>query len=261
MPSTSVTDCPSHPSMRRTRSLARALCALIGALAAILGCALPATARAARTTDTARAAAAHGTKLVTYGAWHARVPRSWPVYRLSLDPHACVRFDRHAVYLGRPSGSERCPAHAAGRTEAILVSPAPRAGADTLAAGTLAPAGGPVAQVRRAGGRVLVTATWSHDPAVVRSALGVRSLTAAARAYRRAETMSLHRLARAGTADGARANATTTPSAPATTGEVYNGLGFDACSAPSTTAMSAWLSSPFRAVGIYIGGPEMACAL
>ncbi|HLI58375.1 MAG TPA: DUF1906 domain-containing protein [Solirubrobacteraceae bacterium] len=259
MPSTPVTDRPSHPSTHRPRSLATRLCALTAALAAILACALPAEAHTARATDTARVAA-HATKLVTYGTWHARVPRSWPVYRLSRDPRACVRFDRHAVYLGRPSGSERCPAHAAGRTEAILVSPAPRAGADTLAAGTLAPAGGPVAQVRRAGGRVLVTATWSHDPAVVRSALGVRSLTAAARAYRRAETMSLHRLARAGTADGARANATTTPSAPATTGEVYNGLGFDACSAPSTTAMSAWLSSPFRAVGIYIGGPEMACA-
>jgi hypothetical protein len=41
---------------------------------------------------------------------------------------------------------------------------------------------------------------------------------------------------------------------------VYDGLGFDACSAPSTTAMSNWLASPFRAIGVYIGGPEMACA-
>ena len=41
---------------------------------------------------------------------------------------------------------------------------------------------------------------------------------------------------------------------------LYTGLGFDVCSTPSTSAMSAWSSSPFRAVGIYIGGANAACA-
>jgi hypothetical protein len=41
---------------------------------------------------------------------------------------------------------------------------------------------------------------------------------------------------------------------------VYSGLGFDACSAPSQTAMTAWAAaSPFHAVGVYLGGANMAC--
>jgi hypothetical protein len=40
----------------------------------------------------------------------------------------------------------------------------------------------------------------------------------------------------------------------------YTGLGFDACSAPLTTTMSSWLASPYRAIGIYIGGNSRACS-
>jgi hypothetical protein len=36
--------------------------------------------------------------------------------------------------------------------------------------------------------------------------------------------------------------------------------GFDACAAPSTTTMTAWLSSPYRTVGVYIGGANKGCA-
>jgi Rv2525c-like, glycoside hydrolase-like domain len=35
--------------------------------------------------------------------------------------------------------------------------------------------------------------------------------------------------------------------------------GFDACTAPSTGAMNAWLQSPYRFVGVYIGGGNRAC--
>ena len=38
------------------------------------------------------------------------------------------------------------------------------------------------------------------------------------------------------------------------------GNGFDACTAPSTGAMSAWLQSPYRFVGVYIGGSNRACS-
>lgn len=38
------------------------------------------------------------------------------------------------------------------------------------------------------------------------------------------------------------------------------GNGFDACTAPSTGAMNAWLQSPYRFVGVYIGGGNLACA-
>jgi hypothetical protein len=40
----------------------------------------------------------------------------------------------------------------------------------------------------------------------------------------------------------------------------YTGWGFDACQAPSTGQMGAWLASPFRSVGIYIGGANRGCS-
>jgi len=40
----------------------------------------------------------------------------------------------------------------------------------------------------------------------------------------------------------------------------FIGLGFDACTAPSRRAMSAWASSPYRAIGVYIGGLNRACS-
>ena len=43
-------------------------------------------------------------------------------------------------------------------------------------------------------------------------------------------------------------------------GATFNGLGFDPCSAPSIPQMAAWLSSPYRAVGVYLGGSNLACA-
>src|SRR5438445_12869536 len=41
---------------------------------------------------------------------------------------------------------------------------------------------------------------------------------------------------------------------------VFTGEGFDTCHAPSVKTMAAWWkSSPYRAIGIYIGGPNRAC--
>jgi hypothetical protein len=40
---------------------------------------------------------------------------------------------------------------------------------------------------------------------------------------------------------------------------VYTGLGFDTCNAPSASALTAWLASPYRAVGVYVGGVNRAC--
>jgi hypothetical protein len=40
---------------------------------------------------------------------------------------------------------------------------------------------------------------------------------------------------------------------------IYTGYGFDTCNAPSLVSLNAWLSSNFRAVGIYIGGVNRAC--
>jgi hypothetical protein len=40
---------------------------------------------------------------------------------------------------------------------------------------------------------------------------------------------------------------------------VYTGYAFDACHAPSQAALKAWTASPYRALGIYIGGVNRAC--
>jgi hypothetical protein len=60
---------------------------------------------------------------------------------------------------------------------------------------------------------------------------------------------------RPGAARASRATATASVS-----GSVFTGLGFDTCSAPSSRAMAAWAESPFRGVGVYIGGENSACS-
>lgn len=39
----------------------------------------------------------------------------------------------------------------------------------------------------------------------------------------------------------------------------FNGYAFDTCDAPTVTAMRAWESSPYDAVGVYVGGPNRTC--
>jgi uncharacterized protein with LGFP repeats len=46
---------------------------------------------------------------------------------------------------------------------------------------------------------------------------------------------------------------------PARAAAVYTGQAFDTCSAPSASTMQGWLSSPYRGIGIYIGGANRAC--
>lgn len=183
-------------------------------------------------------------RIVHYHGYEVRVPRSWPVYDLAKDPRVCVRFNRHAVYLGRPSAQQRCPAdQALGRTEAILIEPIATAAAGAGAASNpLAPSSRETRFMVASAG-VAVTATWSKDRGAVARALGRGSLPAPPAGA-----------ARANAAAGARAPARAHAAA------VYTGLGFDPCSAPSPNAMAAWGSSPYRAIGIYIGGTNSACA-
>jgi hypothetical protein len=60
----------------------------------------------------------------------------------------------------------------------------------------------------------------------------------------------------------ARASGLSAPAPSPVSGgsEQYTGLGFDACAAPSARTMRAWASSPYRAVGVYIGGANRACS-
>jgi hypothetical protein len=201
------------------------------------------------------ALAAAPTKIVRYHGYRLEVPAAWPVYDLVTDPTVCVRFNRHAVYVGRPSSRQACPAHAVGRTEAILVTPltAHGARAGTSSAGPALPPvrdrdaqppNGSSTQLAVPSVGVLVTATWGSHPAAVKQALGVRTLTsrqAAARAPAHPARAKPHAVHRAGD-------------------PVYTGLGFDACATPSASTMSAWSASPYRALGVYVGGTNEACA-
>jgi hypothetical protein len=227
--------------------------ALIGALGAAAG----APAVAAR----------GGSRVIRYLGARLVVPAGWPVFDLSRAPATCVRFDRHAVYLGLPSARQLCPPHVAGRTEAILVEPSGSVAARdlSLSGGALAPvvAGAPRAagdELVRTIGRVTVVATWAGAPQLIQRALGLSARLVPAYA-----TLPMHAsIARSSPTGGGSAGSgaptpgTPTPSTP-TAGQVYTGYGFDACSAPSEAELSAWSVSPFRAVGVYIGGANMAC--
>jgi len=185
----------------------------------------------------APALAAPATRAVRYLGYRIDIPDSWPIYDLRTQPRVCVRFDHHALYLGTPGSEQRCPAHAVGRTEAILLEPV--SFGRRSVPGPLTDPGGAVTVAR---GRVLATATWGSNAGTVQRALGLQRLPAPAMFASRAPT-------------------TRRPTAhPAQSGGVYTGLGFDACAAPSPSAMSAWGISPYRAIGVYVGGTNMACA-
>ena len=197
------------------------------------------------------------------------------MFRLTAGAHTCVRFDRHAVYLGTPSTTQHCPADPLGRTEAILVSPQagqPAAAASSsslLPSAAAANAGRSAVRIVAASNHVVVTATWGHNPGLIRRALSIGSLRspgappgAQFTVHRAAAVIARQRPAaqpgrHARTADRSQASIAAVPSIP---GGVFTGLGFDACQTPSQTTMTGWLQSPFRAAGIYIGGANMACS-
>lgn len=214
-------------------------------------------------------AAAAGARIVRYHGYGLDVPASWPVYELARDPTVCVRFDRHAVYLGTPGAAQQCPAHAVGRTEAILLSPvradaasAARSGAGGSGVGGsgvggsgvggLVAAGGPVASVDLPGAGLTATVTWSGDRALVARILGRRLAGSAAVRPAVVRPAAVARPA-------ASAHRSAGPVARAAEA-AYDGLGFDACATPSTTTLDDWGSSPYRAIGVYIGGINEACA-
>ncbi len=206
------------------------------------------------------------TKLVRYRGYTIAVPAAWPVYDLSSDPRVCVRFDRHAVYLGAPSPLQRCPAHAVGRTEAILLSPLlARATRSTAAvSGTalalVSASGaqvsiGSVASVALPSRGIKVTATWGTEPAAIERALHLRWTALARAALSRARPLARRAVRPHVTALHGVGSRSATAA-----GTVFTGAGFDACSAPSGSQMGAWGASRYRAVGIYIGGTNTACS-
>jgi Domain of unknown function (DUF1906)/Ricin-type beta-trefoil lectin domain len=208
----------------------------------IVACVCTTAATAAGATPS-RAAAGH--RVVRFQGLSVVVPQSWPVFDLAKEPQACVRFDRHAVYLGVPSARQSCPAHSVGHTEAVLLEPLraelARAGARASVAGAISSAGSAERFTVPSAG-VEVLATWGRHRVLVERALD-----------RRLAAAQLPRAKAAGSRVRVRQRAHAAEA-------LYGGLGFDTCTAPSSSAMSAWSASPYRAVGVYIGGVNSACA-
>ena len=192
-------------------------------------------------------------KTVTYLGYSFAVPASWPV--IHVTPTTCVRFDRHAVYLGAPGSNQNCPTGLLGTTEAILMQPA----VGRVAAASAAE--DPIAhRITAVGQGIEVTATYRTDPGLITGILTSASLPAPTVSASAKGQVTATPASTANTAlklaEPAAAAADVPASATSFTGE-----GFDACAAPSAAYMSAWHSkSPYGAVGIYIGGAERACA-
>jgi Domain of unknown function (DUF1906). len=201
------------------------------------------------------AGAATDTQTITYRGVSVTVPVDWPVLR--LDGQAgCVRFDRHAVYLGDPASSN-CPAHVIGHVETVH-----------LTDGVVSDARSPLADL--GGGRQITGGTDIHPDLVVsheKSPVRVVVTSGAEQtvAQRVADSVSFDTSAQSRSFNSSSASTSTSRTSAAPTlsaakaPSTYTGLGFDTCETPSTGAMSAWGQSPYRAVNMYVGGASRGC--
>jgi hypothetical protein len=267
-------------------------------------------------------------RLVQYHGYQLRVPGSWPVYDLAANPARCVLFNVHAVYLGTPGNAQDCPAHAYGRTEALLIQSASSASVPAsalvlpgtsaalpwhtaLPAATAAEAAvSQMIQIEVPGPGVLVTATFGADEAQIRTILAsattttqapmatgwklvttntravtTKTVTSNTRAVttktvtsntRAVTTKTVTTTTGAATTKAVTAKAVTgkavtantaagkpgarTAAVSPLTGMIGSGLGFDTCTVPSASVMTAWLASPYRLVATYLGGVNWACS-
>src|SRR6266536_3254615 len=209
------------------------------------------------------AAVPAGWQRVSYGPVSWAVPAGWPVHNLAAEPGRCARLDVHAVYLGHQGERAACPARALGKTEALQVEPLGPAGQPQAVAALATHAATVAGQPARTDPSSPVT----HDLVVALDRAGV-ALTASyggGPALARRILATVRVKAPGGTApgpgpaaSGGRAGQASPRAATVATG-VYTGKGFDTCAAPSTGTMHAWRASPYRAVGIYIGGAMRAC--
>jgi hypothetical protein len=182
---------------------------------------------------------------VTYRGYSFEVPSSWLVLRLGSS-ETCVRFDVSVVYLGNPAADQACPSLLVGTTQALLIQPGPKSSARSSVENPVA------REITVTAPRIKVTAKYDTDPSQVQQILASASLPKAV-VHAPDPTAAL-----SGPQDGMGMAAV-----PALSSSVANfiGLGFDTCAAPSAAYMKAWRSnSPYRAIGIYIGGSDEACA-
>lgn len=185
----------------------------------------------------AAAAVTHpGMRGVTYLGHSFEVPSNWHVIKLDQHRRACVRFDRHTVYLGTPSRNQACPSLLVGTTEAMLIEPASRHASYRAIENPV------TRQIAVTDQRIHVMATFATHPGEIRRILASAGLPSPVKDPPKARSAA--------------------PNAPLPAGVTdYHGFGFDTCAAPSRAVMHAWwVDSPYGAIGIYLGGSDAACA-
>jgi hypothetical protein len=173
------------------------------------------------------------------------------VLNLTRHPSACPRLDVHAVYIGRPGPAPLCPADLAGKATAVQLQAASPDSPDLRQATRATVIGGKPARTNADAAQthtiidvlpsagIEVSLSYGGSPAQARSI--EKSITISGQAH--AVRLAVPGVIRPAAAQG-----------------VVTGKGFDTCAAPSAATMKDWLASPYRAVGIYIGGVNRACA-
>ena len=226
-------------------------------------------------------AATPGAKTVTFGGYAVSVPASWPVYDLTKDPRQCVRYDKHAVYLGTPGSDQYCPSSLVGRVDTISIGkdlvavgvlPARRAGPGgrptgnrkaPAQAGQQAPAPGTIVQYPDLHELALVMpaaspqigATYGTAPGSTKQILAtVRPVGVKASA----QSKDTNQASLVVTTPPAAVPSGGMPFAPpSAAGAIL--AGFDTCTAPSLSTMKKWRAK-YAATAIYIGGQMVGCA-
>lgn len=217
------------------------------------------------------AAGLSASRVVEYRGLRIPVPAGWEVHRLDRDPTRCVRYDRHALYLGTPGPQPDCPARVVGRTEAVHIEPADRREAgspapsasrtlvpgDRLAALTVPPTADHEMRLELPEAGVTITGVYGKDPAPLQRMLrGARPTGERPRGPRTPEPSGTDVPRR--TPGPTRSGGAGARGEPRAKGWVQ-GNGFDTCTAPSLATMKAWRPS-FEVTNIYIGGAARGCA-
>jgi len=245
----------------------------------------------------AKPRAATAMKTVAYAGYEFQVPASWPVYRLDEHPKTCVRYDVHAVYLGKPGTDMRCAAGLVGRTQTVSIIPGRgvTAGSGPARQGHSAaqkePAGTELQRLSAVHGTITqnavnhelkvalgtaapaatVLGTYGTDPAVVEQVLYTLRLappgtvptaqSAPASPATKPTSTSWRGVPANWPVEIVQPSPSPSPPSPPTPSPppFHPVSGFDTCTAPSTSTMRTWRSD-YAAVGVYIGGVNAACA-
>jgi hypothetical protein len=193
---------------------------------------------------------------VSYQGYTFDVLRNWPVIQLASQPDTCVRFNQNAVYLGVPSPEQSCPATAIGTTESVLIQPAP---AGSEVSSVVDPIARKITVIAPG---IQVTATFDHHPGQIYRLLSRAGLPTPVPEQANDDAWFYTQLLTPDVVAPRQheAGELADPGLPAGVTN-YQGEAFDACTAPSAATMSAWRQdSPYRGIGIYLGGSDAACA-